>query len=250
MVFPIRKPLKIFVIAAFWLLLWQILSVLVGKSVLLPSPFEVASRLAVLFFEKSFWLSVGNSLLRILLGFVLGTALGILFAVLTFRFPLVRSFLSPFLSVIKATPVASFIVLAFITLSAGSIPVLTAALVVLPGVWASTETGLREIDPRLLEMAKAFQMPRSRRLTAVIFPSLAPYFLAVIHSAMGMAWKAGIAAEVICPYGDSLGHQLYNAKIYMETPDLFAWTAVVILFSVLFEKLFLHLMKRKEAPHA
>ncbi len=248
--FPTKKPFRILAVAAFWLLLWQVLSLLVGKSVLLPPPLEVAKRLFSLSLEKSFWLSVGSSLLRVLLAFVLGTVLGAFVAVLTFRFPLVRSFLSPLLSVIKATPVASFIVLAFICLATSTVPVLTATLVVLPGVWANAETGLREIDPKLLEMAKAFQMPLSRRFTKIVLPSLKPYFLAAAHSAMGMAWKAGIAAEVICPYGESLGHRLHDAKVYMETTDLFAWTAVVILLSVLLENLLLRLLGRKEASHA
>ena len=248
--FPTKKLFKALAVAAFWLLFWQVLSLLVGKSVLLPSPVEVFGRLFTLSLEKSFWLSVGSSLLRVLLGFVLGTVLGALMAVLTFRFPLARDFLSPLLSVIKATPIASFIVLAFICLATGTVPVLTAVLVVLPGVWANVETGLREIDQKLLEMAKAFRMPLSRRFTKIVLPSLKPYFLAAVHSAMGMAWKAGIAAEVICPYGESLGRQLHDAKVYMETVDLFAWTAVVVLLSVILEKLLLRLFGRKETSHA
>ena len=245
-----KKILRFFGAAFFWLLLWEGLSLLVGKSILLPSPIEVGKRLFELAKTADFWLAAGNSLLRIALGFLLGTALGILIAAMTVRFPFLRSLLSPALSVIKATPVASFIILAFICMSTGSIPVLTAVLIVLPGVWANMETGIKEIDPKLLEMGKAFRLSLSRRITKIILPSLKPYFLAAVHSAMGMAWKAGIAAEVICPYGISLGHNLHDAKVYMETADVFAWTAVVIIMSVLLEKLLLFLLRGKEKSHA
>ena len=40
----------------------------------------------------------------------------------------------------------------------------------------------------------------------------------------------------------TIGERLYTAKVYFQTPDLFAWTAVIVAVSVLFEKLFLALV--------
>ena len=59
-----------------------------------------------------------------------------------------------------------------------------------------------------------------------------------------MAWKAGVAAEVLGMVSGTIGRQLYDAKIYLETPKLFAWTAVVILLSVGMERLFSWLVER------
>ena len=61
---------------------------------------------------------------------------------------------------------------------------------------------------------------------------------------MGLAWKAGIAAEVLAHAANSIGGQIYDAKIYIETADLFAWTAVVILMSVLLEKLMVFVIQK------
>ena len=47
------------------------------------------------------------------------------------------------------------------------------------------------------------------------------------------------AAEVIGLCSSTIGEQLYTAKVYFQTADLFAWTAVIVLLSVLFEGLFL-----------
>ena len=59
-----------------------------------------------------------------------------------------------------------------------------------------------------------------------------------------MAWKAGVAAEVIGIVDGSIGERLYTSKIYFQTADLFCWTVIIVLVSVLFEKLFLFLLKR------
>ncbi len=231
---------------AFWLAAWQITYWLVGKPVLVPSPVSVFLKIAELIFTEEFWLSAAASLSRVAAGFLIGTVLGVLFAVSTANSTFARALLSPLLHTIKATPVASFIILAVIWLSVGNVPVLTAVLVVLPGVWANVESGIFATDQKLIEMGKAFKMTRWNMLLKIKVPSVKPYFLAAVSSAMGMAWKAGIAAEVICPYKNSIGTALHDSKIYLETTELFAWTAVVIILSVLLEKLVLTLIKKGE----
>ena len=167
-----------------------------------------------------------------------------LFAVLTAKSPVLKSLLSPLLHTVKATPVASFIILAVIWLSVGKVPVLTALLVVLPGVWANVESGILSVDPKLIEMGKAFKMTKRDIFFKIEIPSIKPFFLAAVNSAMGMAWKAGIAAEVICPYKYSIGTALHDSKIYLETTELFAWTAVTVILSVLLEKLVLSVVRK------
>ena len=66
-----------------------------------------------------------------------------------------------------------------------------------------------------------------------------PYFRAAADTALGLSWKAGTAAEVIGLCSGTIGERLYTAKVYFQTADLFAWTAVIVLLSVLFEGLFL-----------
>lgn len=236
-----KKPLRGVLVAAFWLLVWQIGAMLVGKAVLLPPPLSVLKALLSLSGTWGFWVSAANSVLRVLAGLMLGVAAGVLTAAGTARFPALRSLLSPVMSAIKATPVASFIILALVWFRVDFIPVFTSFLVVFPMIWANVEQGVVGTDPALLEMAHAFRMPRGSLLTKIYVPSVKPYFLAAVNAGMGMAWKAGIAAEVICSARISIGGALHDAKIYLETENLFAWTFAVILLSILLEKLFFRL---------
>ena len=64
-----------------------------------------------------------------------------------------------------------------------------------------------------------------------------PAFLSTALTALGFAWKSGIAAEVICRPENSLGNMLQSAKLYISTPDVFAITAVVALLSIILEML-------------
>ncbi|MBR3953344.1 MAG: ABC transporter permease subunit [Oscillospiraceae bacterium] len=225
------------VITLFWLLVWQIVYLSVGQSILVPSPLSVFERLFEFCTEKSFWLSVATSLLRVLSGLLIGTLLGAVLAVLTSGSRFLKMLFAPALHIIKATPIASFIILAILWLSVENVPIFTAVLIVLPTVWANTEKGILSVDKDLIQMGKAFGLSRSEVFIRIKLPSVKPYFVAALNSAVGMAWKAGIAAEVICPYKDSIGSALHESKITFETVDTFAWTAAVVVLSIVLEKL-------------
>ena len=139
---------------------------------------------------------------------------------------------------IKSTPVASFIILALVWLTGQWVPVFISFLMVLPVVYSNVFQGLREVDPKLLEMAKVYGMNRQKRVMKIYIPSVLPYMMAACRTALGLSWKAGVAAEVIGVTKNSIGRQLYYSKIYLETADLFAWTAVVIIMSIALEKCF------------
>ena len=91
-------------------------------------------------------------------------------------------------------------------------------------------------------MARVFRVPLWRRIRGIYLPAVMPYFRTAVSLGLGLCWKAGVAAEVIGLPTGSVGEQLYNAKVYFMTGDLFAWTVVIVVVSVLFEKLFLRLV--------
>lgn len=92
-------------------------------------------------------------------------------------------------------------------------------------------------------MAKLFRVGAGRRLLYIYLPQLRPYLITACSVALGLSWKAGIAAEVIGIPDGSIGERLYEAKVYLNSADLFAWTVVIIAVSIAFEKLFLWLLR-------
>ena len=143
------------------------------------------------------------------------------------------------MAVIKAVPVASFIILALVWLNSRSLSLFISALMVFPPVYLNVLEGIRRTDGQLLEMARVFRVPFSRRLRYIYLPQIMPYFRTAVSLGLGLCWKAGAAAEVIGLPAGSVGERLYTAKVYFQTPDLFAWTVTIVAVSVLFERLFL-----------
>lgn len=237
----VRRGLTALGTAVFWIVLWQLVAMAVNQVLLIPTPVEVLTTLGTLVVAPLFWRSVGLTLLRICVGFLAALIVGSLCAVLTARSTLLRTLLSPLLHIVRAAPVASFIILTLVWIRTDLVPVFISFLMVLPMVWLSVEQGIRETDGQLLEMATLYRFSRSKRLFAIYVPSVKPFFLTAAVNGLGFAWKSGVAAEVICRPALSIGRQLHDAKMYLETPQVFAWTAVVVVLSLILERLLLRL---------
>ena len=239
--FQNQKAAK-FLAAFLALCLWQLAAVLVDNRLLLVGPLQVAGRLWQLLGEQTTWQALGCSFGRISLGFFLAFALALVLAAVSARFSLAEILLRPYVLAIQTVPVASFIVIALLWLSGRRLSIFISFLMVLPVLYANALQGFRAADRQLLEMAQVFRMPRFRRVRCIFLPALAPYLKSACHVALGLCWKAGVAAEVIAVTEKSVGGMLYDAKVYLEIPDLFSWTVLIVAVSLGFEKLFLALL--------
>lgn len=228
-------------ILLFWLLVWHILAVLTGNSLLLVTPWEALLTLVRLSASLQFWGAAGGSMLRIAGGFFLGFCTGLLLAAAAAGHKLLEELLSPVMNLFKTVPVASLTVLLLIWWGSELLAVSICFLVVTPEIYLHTLEGVRSTDRKLLEMAKVFRMPFWNRFFYIYRPALKPFLYGSMKIALGMSWKSGVAAEIIGTPRGSIGERLYMAKIYLDTAELFAWTAAIILFSLFFEKIVMKL---------
>ena len=216
-----KRRLQLLAASVFWLGVWQAAAMAIGQEVFLVSPVQALGTLVQLLPQAEFWQRVAFSAGRILLGFGLGALSSAVLAVAAEKWEWVDALLAPVMQLVKATPVASFIILALVWVSGSSLSVLISFL-----------------------MAQVFRLPLGRRLRAVWLPAVLPAFRQGCSVALGICWKSGVAAEVIGLPDGSIGDALYRAKITLSTGELFAWTFVIILLSAVFEKLFLALLDR------
>lgn len=240
----LNKSIKAIAIGAIYFTVWEIAALLIDSPLLFPDPIKTFARLFTLVLEKSAWSTAFLTMLRVLAGYAGGVILGVCMAMLTAKMPLLSQLLSPLRGVIKATPVTSFILLALLWLTSTLVPVFIALLMVLPIVWANVDQAIRDVDPELLEMGKAFRFSHWKTVKNIYIPAVLPQFLAACTTSLGFAWKSGVAAEIIALPKLSVGYQLYQSKLTLETVDLFAWTLLVILLSMALEKVVSSLLRR------
>lgn len=227
----------------FYLAAWQALSMLVGSSLLLPSPLDTGKSLLMILQDPLSWQDIGNTFLRLLAGFLLGIAAGILLAAITARSRFLRWLLNPLRLLIKATPVMSFVLLLLVSVVSNWVPVIVAAIMVAPLLWATTEQAILSLDPKLTEMGKVYLSP-IQRLMHVELPQMLPQITASAVTALGFAWKAVITAEVLSLPRFAIGNRMYLSKLYLDTADTLAWTVWIVTLALLMEWLLKRITER------
>lgn len=221
----------------FWLGFWQVCALIVNRSYFLPTVPETLDALCQVILDDSFIRIVSLTLVRIIFGLLFGTVLGIVFGILSYKSKIIYSLISPVLSVVKATPVASIIILLWISMSGDRLSVLIALLMVLPIIWQNVFDGLSQINKELSEIAYCYEFSFIKKMRILILPTLNSFLIPAVITATGLAFKSEIAAEIIAGVRDSIGQMIYYAKDSLNTAMVFAWTIVGIFFSIIFEKL-------------
>lgn len=211
----------------------------------LPGPARTFFVLLQNLARKSFWSAVIFSVSRILAGFFLAAAAGILLSLLSIKVKLVKVLFDPFCSVVRAVPVASFIILVLVMFSSKNVSVVISFLMGFPVVYSTLQKGIDATPEQLLECADVFGIGFLKRLRLIYHPHLLPYAASGLSVACGLSFKSGIAAEVIGYPMGSVGAAMYQAKIGFDMPGLLSYTAVIVAVSVVCERLILLVCKNK-----
>ncbi len=231
-------------IVLIWLVIWQVLSLVVNNSVLLSGPVDTVRALIELGSSTSFYISVGITVGKVLLGFLTGMILGSALSVLSYKVRIVREFLSPFVSVIKSIPIVSFIIIALIWAGSSNVTIIVSSVISFPIFYKNLLEGLQVIDPKMTELAKVYQMKTCKKIRYIYLPSLSSQIKSAVSLAIGMAFRGGITAEVVGQPLRSIGNGLYRSKINLATSEMLAWTLVAVLSAFLIERLISFIVKK------
>jgi NitT/TauT family transport system permease protein len=240
---PEKKSLKnsaiIYTAASFLLfvVIWKIISMLIGAEIIVPSPEKTFIALAGLVKTKFFYIIILSSLYRGIIGFLLSFVLGILFGFLSGTNKIFFKLFEPFLVIIRSTPVITIILIAIIWFKSGYVPVFACFLMVFPIVCTNIIEGIKNIDIRLLQMSKIYKIKKGRIFREIYVPSLSPFIFSAVSTGFGIGWKVVIASEVLSQPRYAIGTSLANSKIYLNIDEVFAWTIVAIILGYVFEKL-------------
>jgi NitT/TauT family transport system permease protein len=240
-------PQKIGIILL-WLMVWELADRLVHNRIILVGPVRIVSALVHQLTQNDFWTISSASFLRIATGFLLSFAIGFLLAMAAYRFRLLRDFLEPVMVTLKTIPMISFVIMLLIWVGNQALTIYLSFLIVLPIIYTNTLAGFQNANKEMLEMATVFRLSPWKRFLYIYRPAFMPFLMSSCRVSLGMSWKSGIMAEVIGTPKPSIGREMYAAKSYLQTADLFAWTVIVIVLSIVFEKAFMFLLKKLNKP--
>lgn len=239
-----KKSRQKYIAIAFAILVWQAIALLLDNNILLVGPIGVFISLIELIKNYSFWESLFNTMQNVMLGLFIAFVLAIFLATLASRFSMVDTMLEPIISFMKATPLASFVIICLVWVGNRRLSIITVLLIVLPIVYANMLGAYKAIDIKLIEMLHVFRVSFIRRVKILYIPSTLDIFISTLKISVGMAFKAGVAAELIGLPQRTIGNSLYESKIFLLTSDIFAWTISIILMSTAVQTCLIWLIKK------
>ena len=222
-----------------WIGVWQVLAMAIGEKIIIVSPIEVLKEIFRSLGDKVFWINIGYSTLKVIGGFISGTIIGVLFAILANRYNLVRILLEPLFQSIKTVPVVSFIIILLFFIKNFYLPIIISTLIVLRITYFNVLNALINIDKKFLTIAHLYNFSYGKKLKYIFIPTVRKSLWGTFKSTAGLAWKSALAAEVIAIPKYGMGKEILQGKLYLETEKVFAYTFVAIILSLLMEKILL-----------
>ena len=245
-----KKILKFILIAVFWTGIWY-LAVLfysmynemdLAYNPLFPYPHDVIKSLFKLLSEKEFYISTVATLLRIIISMIISIFIAIFSAILCTKIKILNSFIQPLLSTIKSVPVTVFVFILYLLVFELTSSIIT-ILMVFPIIFSNVYEGIKNTDKDLLEVCKVYKIPFIKKIHSLYLPTVMPYFSSALTTSIGLAWKAGVAAEALCPPENSIGWYISLSKQNFDNEELFAWALTLIIVNLIFELLFIKLIR-------
>lgn len=231
----LRRILITVSVVAFWLIAWQLLSLIVNDNYFLPSPYATLLALGDIIRQGDFVRVIFLTILRVLGALLLGVLVGGGLAVLSHRFSIIRAAVSPMISIMKAIPVATFIILLWVTLTGTALTVFVGFMMVMPIIYQNVLDGFDSIPGELSEVCDVFELSHIRRFRILTLPVLYRYFAPALITSVGLSFKSQIAVEIIIYAKNTIGKYIFDAKDNLNTPKVFAWATVIIVLSLMLE---------------
>ena len=241
---PYIKVLVFVLALLFFLFIWDLAAKMIDEIIILPSVRKTVDALCKIVTSGNFFSLIFTALKSFIKGLLLGIISGVILAIVCHKSEVITVIVSPVISILKATPIACVIVLLWVSLTVEHITVYATLIMVLPIVWQNIYDGLDSIDQNMLEVASVFKLGKWQRFKVIYVPTVLAYLVPAVITSVGLAWKAEIAAEIMTY--SNIGYLIREHRTYQEAESIFAWTILIITFSILFEQSVKYLLGRLE----
>ena len=239
----LNKVLKFILPLLFILLIWEIISRFIDNEFFMPNIKSTWLALINIVSAKGFFKIVSTAIIRVIKGIIIGLISGFFLATCCHFSSIVSAILSPIISIMKATPVACIIVLLWISMNNSNLAIFVVVIMVTPIIWQNVLEGYESVDKGLNEVAEVFEFSALKKFKLLILPTLKSYIIPALITSIGLAWKAEVAAEIMT--NNNIGKLIYDLKtLTYDTASIFAWTVIIVILSIVFEKTSKYLLRR------
>ncbi len=217
---------------------------MIGKSYILPSPWDSLLALSEIMSDVTFFPIIIKTLVRVLICVILSVVVGLILGIFAGRFKFVEHLLKPILLITRTLPTIVIIVYVILWMPSVLSPIFVTFLVTFPIVYANVLQGYHQTDIKLIEMARVYGVDYKKMVKNIYIPSVLPYLRSSIIAITSLGLKVVIASEVLSQTPSSIGKSFQMAKINIQTETVFAWAIITIVLAMVLDYIMKALFKK------
>lgn len=223
-------------------ILWHILYKIENHDVIVPSIQNTINELGKIIINDGFLETMFATIYRTIIGFMLSLVLGFIFGFLSGLNNSFEYFMKPYILILRSTPIVAIMLIALIWINSYNVPILVNILLCFPLIYQEVLTGVKNADKSMLEFAKVHRLSKLTILLDIYLPSVLSHVISGIFVTLSLSFKTTISSEILSLPKYGIGSSIYNAKIYLNTSEVFAWLIIIICLSFIFDYI-LNLLK-------
>ena len=223
---------------------WHVASTYITPSILFTPPIRTFERFVEMTVSGALWTHVSISIARIVSGFVLGSAIGIILGLFMGNVSVVRAFLEPYINFFRFIPAIAMITIAVLWLGIGEASkiflILYSSLFI---VTINTMVGIMSIERNKIRAAQCLGATRQQMFIYVTLPATMPYILTGMRLAMANAFATIIPAEMLGANA-GIGTVIWTARLFMLIEDVFVALIVIGGLGLAADRLFVYFSRK------
>jgi len=225
-------------------LIWEaVVQMDIFPRVLMPSLSTVGATFWRLTMDGTLFSHIGASGARLLIGFFIGSAIGILIGLIMGQYRAGERFFLPLLSALMPIPALAWIPLFVLWFGLGNTSTLAVIIFAasLPTAF-NTWTGVKTVNPVFIRAAESMGCRGKMLFPMVIFPASLSMIFAGLRISLSQSWRALVAGEMLAAAGSGLGYAIFDAREFLATDVMLVMVLtigfvgffiVVVLFSLI-----------------
>ena len=222
---------------------WMIIATIKGNPLVLPMPDKVLYKFFNLWTEPEFIKSVGATLWRTFIAFIISFALSLFLSILSGIYLNLNKFLAPVVAFLRAAPTVAVILIIYAFMNTDAMAIVVGALIAFPIMYSNFYSAITGIDPDKIKMAKIYKINFVPKIINIYLIPISDCIFDTARSTLSLTLKVIISAEILTCISTGIGGKIQTAYATFEISYLLAWTSVAILFSFVLE-LFAELIKK------
>lgn len=216
-------------------IIWLLISLSIGKEVILPSPIDVFLRMIEMLSDVSFYSTVFITLFHVVIVVIFSSILAFLLSYLAYQYKIVDELMTPIISLLQSIPTMSYVILALVWTGSIQTVYIILSLVVFPLLYHNFLQGLKSIDQDYCDLIVLYHPPKFYKLFRIYLPLIKASLLSGVSNALNLGAKVSVMAEILAQVPTGVGKAIHYCRIDFDMIGVFAWTLWLVIIVLVIE---------------